>query len=115
MLDFSERHVLLLIFLTPFSLPLNDVPQAKKRRVSKYSRKGYEEDGPVHATGCARSEGYYKIDMRDKIKYLPHHKDSMFVTHTDATTASKQKTQVRREAIYVWDLLLILTLLHSFY
>ena len=25
-------------------------------------------------TGCARSEGYYKIDMRDKVKYLPHHK-----------------------------------------
>lgn len=25
-------------------------------------------------TGCARSEGYYKIDMRDKVKYLPHHR-----------------------------------------
>lgn len=23
-----------------------------------------------HATGCARSEGYYKIDKKDKIKYL---------------------------------------------
>ena len=28
-----------------------------------------------HVTGCARSEGYYKIDMRDKVKYLPHHRD----------------------------------------
>lgn len=23
-----------------------------------------------HMTGCARSEGYYKIDKKDKIKYL---------------------------------------------
>lgn len=23
-----------------------------------------------HVTGCARSEGYYKIDKKDKIKYL---------------------------------------------
>lgn len=23
-----------------------------------------------HTTGCARSEGYYKIDKKDKIKYL---------------------------------------------
>ncbi len=30
-----------------------------------------EED---HVTGSARSEGYYKIDMREKIKYLLHHR-----------------------------------------
>lgn len=23
-----------------------------------------------HVTGCARSEGYYKIDKKDKMKYL---------------------------------------------
>lgn len=23
-----------------------------------------------HMTGCARSEGYYKIDKKDKVKYL---------------------------------------------
>lgn len=23
-----------------------------------------------HMTGCARSEGYYKIDKKDKLKYL---------------------------------------------
>lgn len=23
-----------------------------------------------HVTGCARSEGYYKIDKKDKLKYL---------------------------------------------
>ena len=25
-------------------------------------------------SGCARAEGYYKIDPRDKVKYLPHHR-----------------------------------------
>ena len=35
-------------------------------------------------TGCARSEGYYKIDMRDKVKYLPHHK-------LKTTTVTEQK------------------------
>ena len=64
--------------------------------MSKFSRKGYDESGAsAHLTGCARSEGYYKIDMRDKVKYLPHHKDSMLVAHTDASTKSSQKTQVR--------------------
>ena len=27
-----------------------------------------------HMTGCARSEGYYKIDKKDKIKYLNSNK-----------------------------------------
>jgi len=49
----------------------------------------------AHQTGCARAEGYYKIDMRDKVKYLPHHKDSNFATRTDASTKSSQKIQVR--------------------
>ena len=25
-------------------------------------------------SGCAHAEGYYKIDPRDKVKYLPHHR-----------------------------------------
>ena len=25
-------------------------------------------------SGCARAEGYYKIDPQDKVKYLPHHR-----------------------------------------
>ena len=33
------------------------------------------DDVEDHVTGSARSEGYYKIDMRDKVKYLPHHRD----------------------------------------
>lgn len=37
-------------------------------------RRGWEEEEGEHMTGCARSEGYYKIDMRKKKKYLPHHR-----------------------------------------
>ncbi|XP_039627834.1 histone-lysine N-methyltransferase SETD1B-like [Polypterus senegalus] len=34
-------------------------------------RKKKREDGMrEHVTGCARSEGYYKIDKKDKVKYL---------------------------------------------
>ncbi len=33
-------------------------------------RKTIQEE--LHPTGCARTEGYYKIDPRDKTKYLPH-------------------------------------------
>lgn len=38
------------------------LPGGKKKR---------RDDGMRdHVTGCARSEGYYKIDKKDKIKYL---------------------------------------------
>lgn len=47
----------LLNFLTPTSF---STPKKKKR-----------DDGMrEHVTGCARSEGYYKIDKKDKLKYL---------------------------------------------
>lgn len=39
-----------------------NIPGVKKKR---------RDDGMRdHMTGCARSEGYYKIDKKDKIKYL---------------------------------------------
>ncbi|XP_005470335.1 histone-lysine N-methyltransferase SETD1B-A isoform X3 [Oreochromis niloticus] len=42
--------------------PPTNIPGVKKKR---------RDDGMRdHATGCARSEGYYKIDKKDKIKYL---------------------------------------------
>ncbi|XP_033952496.1 histone-lysine N-methyltransferase SETD1B-A isoform X3 [Pseudochaenichthys georgianus] len=42
--------------------PATNIPRIKKRR---------RDDGMRdHMTGCARSEGYYKIDKKDKIKYL---------------------------------------------
>lgn len=47
-------------FLDP-PAPTN-IPGVKKKR---------RDDGMRdHMTGCARSEGYYKIDKKDKIKYL---------------------------------------------
>lgn len=49
--------MLLLNFLPPTSF---STPKKKKR-----------DDGMrEHVTGCARSEGYYKIDKKDKLKYL---------------------------------------------
>ncbi|XP_047228665.1 histone-lysine N-methyltransferase SETD1B-A isoform X3 [Girardinichthys multiradiatus] len=42
--------------------PPTHIPGVKKRR---------RDDGMRdHMTGCARSEGYYKIDKKDKVKYL---------------------------------------------
>ena len=49
-------------FLNSF-LPVKSLPPTKRRRLQ-------EEE--LHPTGCARSEGYYKIDARDKTRYLPH-------------------------------------------
>lgn len=44
------------------SLAPTNIPGVKKKR---------RDDGMRdHMTGCARSEGYYKIDKKDKIKYL---------------------------------------------
>lgn len=48
-------------FLLDPPAPTN-IPGVKKKR---------RDDGMRdHTTGCARSEGYYKIDKKDKIKYL---------------------------------------------
>ena len=47
-------------------------------------------------TGCARSEGYYKIDMREKVKYLPHHR----LKNTSATTP----TELKKNVSWVWFL-----------
>lgn len=51
----------LLWFLLDLPAPTSIPAQKRKRR----------DDGMRdHVTGCARSEGYYKIDKKDKIKYL---------------------------------------------
>lgn len=48
-------------FPLDFCAPTHILGVKKKRR----------DDGMRdHATGCARSEGYYKIDKKDKVKYL---------------------------------------------
>lgn len=46
----------------PDSVAPTNIPGVKRKR---------RDDGMRdHMTGCARSEGYYKIDKKDKIKYL---------------------------------------------
>lgn len=67
------RHVCIIIlvcttsvFLDSALLPLG-APPPKRRRLDSMELL-------QHATGSARSEGYYKIDAREKVKYLPHHR-----------------------------------------
>lgn len=38
--------------------------------LTKIPAESSEENQPVHRTGSARSEGFYKISRKDKIKYL---------------------------------------------
>lgn len=54
---YSTRGHLFLDSLVPTSIPL-------------VKRKKWEDGMRDHMTGCARSEGYYKIDKKDKVKYL---------------------------------------------
>ncbi|OCU02059.1 histone-lysine N-methyltransferase SETD1B [Xenopus laevis] len=51
---------------------LNDTLWVYHPTTSVYSPKKKKRDDGLreHVTGCARSEGYYKIDDKDKLKYL---------------------------------------------
>lgn len=40
--------------------PATDVPPPKRRK---------KDDMRLHVTGCARTEGYYKVDLREKLKH----------------------------------------------
>lgn len=41
-----------------------NIPNPKKKR---------KDDGPkIHVSGCARSEGYYKLDMKEKLRFKHH-------------------------------------------
>lgn len=48
-----------------------------------------------HTTGCARSEGYYKIDKKDKIKYLQSTRLQSEEPPVD-TQVSQQTTLIER-------------------
>jgi len=43
------------------SMPLTDLASPAKKRK--------RDDSRVHITGCARTEGFYKIDVREKAKH----------------------------------------------
>lgn len=65
-LEGTETALPALVVVSLSALPAptssGSLPGGKKKR---------REDGMRdHVTGCARSEGYYKIDKKDKLKYL---------------------------------------------
>ncbi|XP_049793284.1 histone-lysine N-methyltransferase SETD1B [Schistocerca nitens] len=41
--------------------------------LSSAPRKKKRDEGRVHKTGCARTEGYYKIDVKEKLKHKHHY------------------------------------------
>jgi [histone H3]-lysine4 N-trimethyltransferase SETD1 len=73
-------------------------PPAKKRKKDK------EPDLRVHDTGCARSEGYYKINPKEKALYKYHHlKGSVAASHfkkldTEAKAIASKMQGISREA-----------------
>lgn len=47
--------------------PITNIPTVPP---SKRQKKSRDEDLPrIHETGCARSEGYYKMDIKEKARY----------------------------------------------
>jgi [histone H3]-lysine4 N-trimethyltransferase SETD1 len=64
-------------------------PQAKKRR------KDDLPDMREHKTGCARTEGYYKIDSRDKARYKYHHARSGNNDHAANLAVAKMQSASR--------------------
>lgn len=51
--------------------------------LSSAKKKKRDDDIPEHATGCARSEGFYTIDKKDKIRYLNNTRASTDEPPTD--------------------------------
>lgn len=56
-------------------------------RIPSVKKKKRDDGMRDHVTGCARSEGYYKIDKKDKIKYL--------ISSRPVTEETPEDTQVR--------------------
>lgn len=65
------------------------------------SRKRKRDDWKVHATGCARTEGYYKIAPQEKAKYKYHHARSITTTSPGNFPVVKQQ-QGRQLNIHVY-------------
>lgn len=59
-------------------------PPSKKRKK--------EDELKKHQTGCARTEGYYKLDVKDKAKYKYHH------AKTNASNQSKFDMEEQAQA-----------------
>lgn len=61
------------------SSPLTDLASPAKKRK--------RDDSRIHATGCARTEGFYKIDVREKAK----HKVRTFIMYAILTMKSSSR------------------------
>ncbi|XP_070571460.1 histone-lysine N-methyltransferase SETD1B-like isoform X2 [Ptychodera flava] len=80
--------------------PVTKIPDPHKKK------KKSEETTREHSTGCARSDGYYKISIKEKRKYLKARQAPLSVdiegTLEDAsklmTEKAKQQAQLTREA-----------------
>ncbi|XP_044763789.1 histone-lysine N-methyltransferase SETD1 [Coccinella septempunctata] len=60
-------------------------------------RRKKKDDVKVHDSGCARTEGYYKISPQEKVKYKYHHAKSHAVSLSPNVTVSKMQG-ISREA-----------------
>lgn len=73
-------------------------PPAKKRKKDKE----YVSDIKQHPTGSARTEGFYKIDPREKAKYKYHHLKgtaaASHLTHIETAKAVTKMQGLSREA-----------------
>lgn len=70
--------------------PASDVRPPKRRK---------KDDIHAHATGCARTEGYYKVDIKQKMKFKHHHAMASFEQSTSLQTQiGKQNVAISREA-----------------
>lgn len=49
-----------------------------------------KKDERLHVTGCARTEGYYKISAHEKSRYKYHHAKSHAITMENVSAATKQ-------------------------
>lgn len=58
-------------------------PPSKKRKKDSY------DELKRHASGSARTEGYYKLDIMDKLKYKHHHLKGHAVNHKNDSIVAK--------------------------
>lgn len=68
-----------------------NIPNPKKKR---------KDDAPrIHVSGCARSEGYYKLDLREKLRFKHHGAQygGADTDHEDPSNKAKLAAQTTRE------------------
>lgn len=80
---------------------LNDTHWVDHCQTDLYStppKKRKRDDMRVHATGCARTEGFYKISAHEKAKYKYHHTRSLTNTSPSTNAPITKMQGLSREA-----------------